>query len=116
MLAIVDSVRLAFAGLPGAWHQKPGKTKNKNNIRKKGRKMLGKVKKIFFSGMFGVLYISFIAQLIYVLGYTTVDQGMFAFLALLSVEWLVLTAARYLARRAVAAGAPRNNFGGGRRH
>lgn len=77
--------------------------------------MLGKMKKLFFGGVFGILYLSFVAQLIYILGYITVEQGMFAFLALLSVEWLVLIAARYLARRAVAAGAPRNNFGGNRR-
>ena len=77
--------------------------------------MLGKMKKIFFGSVFGVLYISFLAQLVYVLGWISIEQGKFQFLALLSVEWLVLISARYLSRRAGAA-ATRGNFGGGRRH
>ena len=31
--------------------------------------MFGKIKKVFFTGMFGILYISFIAQIVYVLGW-----------------------------------------------
>ena len=55
--------------------------------------MLGKVKKVFFGGMFGVLYISFVAQLVYVLGWVSMAQGKFAFLGLLALEWLVIIAA-----------------------
>ncbi|MBO7508924.1 MAG: hypothetical protein J6T57_01450 [Alphaproteobacteria bacterium] len=77
--------------------------------------MLGKIKKIFFSGVFGILYISFIAQLVYILAYIPLEMGKFAFLGLLSIEWLALIGARYLSRRATTA-MPRGNFGGGRRH
>ena len=31
--------------------------------------MFGKVKKIFFTGVFGVLYLAFVAQLVYILGW-----------------------------------------------
>lgn len=31
--------------------------------------MFGKVKKVFFTGVFGILYVSFIAQLVYILGW-----------------------------------------------
>lgn len=72
--------------------------------------MLGKIKKIFFSGVFGALYISFIAQAVYVLGWTTVAEGKFAFLALLALEWLVLIAARYLSRRS-SNGSSHNGYG-----
>ena len=61
--------------------------------------MFGKIKKVFFTGVFGVLYISYVAQFVWVLtalkGQTSVMIG----LALLSVEWLVLIAARYLSKR-----------------
>ena len=69
--------------------------------------MLGKIKKVFFTGIFGVLYISFIAQFLFVatqltriFGYE--EKGCLAVvigLALLSLEWLVLIAARYLSKR-----------------
>ena len=69
--------------------------------------MLGKIKKVFFTGIFGVLYISFIAQFLFVatqltsiFGYE--GKGLLAVvigLALLSLEWLVLIAARYLSKR-----------------
>lgn len=62
--------------------------------------MFGKVKKVFFTGMFGLLYISFIAQIVYVLGYVRGLDMLFGCLAALSVEWLVLIAARYLSKRA----------------
>ena len=75
--------------------------------------MLGKIKKVFFSGMFGVLYISFVAQLVYTLGWISLEQGKFAFLALLSLEWFLLIAARYLSRRSSAN--PQHS-GFGRRH
>ena len=61
--------------------------------------MFGKIKKIFFTGIFGVLYISYIAQFIYVLAFLENCQEQIIGLALLSVEWLVLIAARYLSKR-----------------
>lgn len=62
--------------------------------------MFGKIKKVFFTGIFGILYISYIAQLVYVLANTNFncDEKMVG-LALLSIEWLVLIAARYLSKR-----------------
>lgn len=61
--------------------------------------MFGKVKKVFFTGVFGILYISFIAQLVYVLFWMeTVPQTLLG-LAGLSLEWLLLIAARYLSKR-----------------
>jgi len=65
--------------------------------------MLGKIKKVFFSGVFGVLYISFIAQLVYVLANTDFNcDAKMVGLAALSVEWLVLIAARYLSKRSAS--------------
>ena len=61
--------------------------------------MFGKIKKVFFTGVFGVLYISYIAQFIYVLAFLDNCQAQVIGLALLSVEWLVLIAARYLSKR-----------------
>ena len=61
--------------------------------------MFGKIKKVFFTGVFGVLYISFLAQLGYVLfAMETVSQTLMG-LGALSLEWLVLIAARYLSKR-----------------
>ena len=62
--------------------------------------MFGKIKKIFFTGVFGVLYLSYIAQFVYVLAFIDSCQDQVIGLALLSVEWLVLIAARYLSKRA----------------
>ena len=62
--------------------------------------MFGKIKKIFFTGVFGVLYISYIAQFVYVLAFIDSCQDQVIGLALLSVEWLVLIAARYLSKKA----------------
>ncbi len=75
--------------------------------------MLGKIKKLFFSGIFGVLYISFVAQLVYVLGWVAIAEGKFAFLGALSLEWLVIIAARYLSKR--AGGNAQHGFNGRRR-
>ena len=61
--------------------------------------MFGKVKKVFFTGVFGILYVSFIAQLVYVLGFVSGIENKLAMLAALSLEWLVLIAARYLSKR-----------------
>ena len=69
--------------------------------------MFGKIKKVFFTGVFGVLYISFVAQFLFVVTQLTAifgheEKGFLAVvigLALLSVEWLVLIGARYLSKR-----------------
>ena len=61
--------------------------------------MFGKIKKIFFTGVFGVLYISFIAQLVYVLGWVVGVENKLAGLGMLTLEWLILIAARYLSKR-----------------
>ena len=61
--------------------------------------MFGKIKKVFFTGIFGVLYISFVAQLVYVLGWMNGIENTLMGLAALSLEWLVLIAARYLSKR-----------------
>ncbi|MBO7052982.1 MAG: hypothetical protein J6W27_00925 [Alphaproteobacteria bacterium] len=61
--------------------------------------MFGKIKKVFFTGIFGILYISYIAQLVYVLAYLQGCKEQVIGLALLSVEWLVLIAARYLSKK-----------------
>ena len=65
--------------------------------------MFGKIKKVFFTGMFGILYISFIAQIVYVLGFMDANseygENKMVAMALLSVDWLVLIAARYLSKR-----------------
>ena len=71
--------------------------------------MFGKIKKIFFTGVFGVLYISYIAQFVYVLAFVDSCQDQVIGLALLSVEWLVLIAARYLSKRSSNNGQSHNN-------
>lgn len=74
--------------------------------------MLGKIKKVFFSGVFGILYISFIAQLVYVIGWMELEQQMVA-LGALALEWLVIIAARYLSKR--SGGNQQHGFNGRRR-
>ena len=61
--------------------------------------MLGKIKKTFFTGIFGVLYISFAAQLIYILGWVNQADSKFIALGFLALEWLVIIAARYLSKK-----------------
>lgn len=75
--------------------------------------MFGKVKKVFFTGVFGVLYVGFIAQLVFVLATMDVEKIM-AGLAGLSLEWFVLIAARYLSKRSSGA-AQQHGQGGFRR-
>ncbi len=77
--------------------------------------MLGKIKKIFFSGMFGILYLSFVAQLVYILIYVPFLEGKFAALAGLSLEWFLLIAARYLSKRSAAAAQQHTGFTARRR-
>jgi hypothetical protein len=75
--------------------------------------MFGKVKKVFFTGMFGILYIGFIAQMVFVFATMDVEKIM-AGLAGLSLEWFVLIAARYLSKRS-SSNAQQHNNGGFRR-
>ena len=76
--------------------------------------MLGKIKKIFFSGMFGILYISFVAQFVFVLWKIPVAEGKVQALGALALEWFLLIAARYLSKRSASA-AQHNGFGSRRR-
>lgn len=64
--------------------------------------MFGKIKKVFFTGIFGILYISFIAQIVYILAMINDCQTQLIAMAALSVEWLVLIAARYLSKRSAS--------------
>jgi len=77
--------------------------------------MFGKIKKIFFTGVFGVLYISYVAQFVYVLAYLEDCHDKVIGLALLSVEWLVLIAARYLSKRSASSNTTLHNNGFRRR-
>jgi len=77
--------------------------------------MFGKIKKVFFTGIFGILYISYIAQFVYVLAFVHGFYEQVWGLALLSVEWLVLISARYLSKKSSNNAQQHvNNFG--RRH
>lgn len=77
--------------------------------------MFGKVKKVFFTGVFGILYVGFIAQLVYVLGWSATVQEVMMGLAGLSLEWLILIAARYLSKRSSSSAQQYNNGGFRRR-
>lgn len=77
--------------------------------------MFGKIKKVFFTGVFGVLYISYIAQFVYVLSQYQNKEYLVYGLGLLSVEWLVLIAARYLSKRSSSSAQQYGNSFG-RRH
>ena len=72
--------------------------------------MFGKVKKIFFTGVFGVLYISFVAQMVYVLGWVSGLENKMAAMSMLALEWLVLIAARYLSKRSSNSAQHGNNY------
>jgi len=61
--------------------------------------MFGKIKKVFFTGIFGILYISYIAQFAYVLGWVESIETKMSLLAALALEWLILISARYLSKR-----------------
>ncbi len=78
--------------------------------------MFGKIKKIFFNGIFGFLYISFAAQLVYVLGWIQDIDQKFFLLGMLAGEWLVLIAARYLSKKSSSSAQQGNNSGGFNRH
>ena len=77
--------------------------------------MFGKVKKVFFTGVFGILYISFIAQMVYVLGWSASLQEAMLGMSALSFEWLILIAARYLSKRSSGAAQQHSNGGFRRR-
>ena len=79
--------------------------------------MFSKIKKIFFTGVFGILYVSFAAQFIYVLGWVDGLDTKFIALGFMAVQWLVLISARYLSKKS-SSNANNNNHGGfhGRRH
>ena len=51
--------------------------------------MFGKVKKVFFTGVFGILYVSFVAQLVYVLAMIDGWDQKLMGMAALSLEWLI---------------------------
>ncbi len=76
--------------------------------------MFGKIKKVFFTGIFGLLYLSFVAQLVYILGWVMGIENKLLYLAMLSIEWFVLIAARYLSKRS-SNNAQYNGFNGRRR-
>lgn len=76
--------------------------------------MFGKVKKVFFTGVFGILYVSFVAQLVYILGWVGGIDNKLIWLGVLAFEWLVLIAARYLSKRS-STGAQYNGYNGRRR-
>ena len=61
--------------------------------------MLRKIKKIFFPSIFGILYISFMAQLVYIIGYVDGTEKKGIALAIISLEWLVIISARYLSKK-----------------
>ena len=77
--------------------------------------MFGKIKRVFFTGVFGVLYISYIAQFVYVLTQLQSTEYKIYGLALLAVEGLVLIAARYLSKKSSSSAQQYGN-GFGRRH
>ncbi len=76
--------------------------------------MFGKVKKVFFTSMFGILYVSFMAQIVYVLGWAQGIETKLFYMGMLAMEWLVLIAARYLSKRSSNT-AQYNGFNGRRR-
>lgn len=76
--------------------------------------MFGKIKKVFFTGMFGILYISFIAQIVYTLGWVPGWDNKLVSMGMLAFEWLALIAARYLSKRS-SNNAQYNGFNGRRR-
>lgn len=71
--------------------------------------MLKTVKKVFFTGMFGVLYASFLAQVVYVLGFVNGIDKKFIALAMLSLEWMIIITARYLSKKSGNGGYRNNN-------
>ena len=71
--------------------------------------MFGKIKRIFFTGVFGVLYVSYVVQLVYVIGWVNGFENKLMAMGVLALEWLVLISARYLSKRSSGA-AQHNGF------
>ncbi|MDL2295348.1 hypothetical protein LJC18_00840 [Lachnospiraceae bacterium OttesenSCG-928-E19] len=61
--------------------------------------MFGKIKKVFFTGVFGILYVSFVAQLVYIIGWVHGFDTKFIALGFLALEWMILIAARFLSKK-----------------
>lgn len=61
--------------------------------------MLSKIKKVFFPFVFGILYISFVAQLVYILGWLDNIETKLIMMGILSLEWLILISTRYLSKK-----------------
>ena len=78
--------------------------------------MFGKIKKVFFNSIFAFLYISFVAQAVYILGWAGAGdiEIKMVLLSALSLEWLFLIGARYLSKRGSTA-AQHTGFNGRRR-
>ena len=76
--------------------------------------MMNRIKKIFFIGVFLLLNLSFLAQFVYgiIMLFTgSLDTGMIV-MGLLSVEWLVLIAARYLSKKSAGSWSEGKSTGG----
>ena len=108
---MVDLLVLAIAGSVG--YLAP-ETRQFIKKQKKEHDMFGKIKKVFFNGIFAFLYISFIAQVVSVLGWAGSIDNIMRGLGMLSLEWLGLIAARYLSKRSSGA-AQHNGFNNRRR-
>ena len=61
--------------------------------------MFGKIKRVFFTGVFGILYVSFVAQLVYIIGWVNGMDTKFIALGFLTLEWMILIAARFLSKK-----------------
>ena len=75
---------------------------------------MGKLRKIFFNSIFVLLYLSFLAQFIYILirvGRTDLSEKI-GFLGLISIEWLILMTARFMYRKVGS----NNSYSGGNSH
>jgi len=78
---------------------------------------MNKVKAIFFPAIFGIMYLAFVAALVYVIYHifaVDVLEG-FIFLSALSVQWMVLIAARFMAKRAATNSRPAHTHYNNRR-
>ncbi|MBN1324657.1 MAG: hypothetical protein JW974_00320 [Alphaproteobacteria bacterium] len=76
--------------------------------------MFNKIKKLFFTGVFGILYISFVAQLVYILVWVKGPESKFIAMGFIALEWLILISARYLSKKS-SNNSQYNNHNGGRR-
>ena len=83
--------------------------------------MLSKIKKYYFTGIFGLFYILFTAQMLGMLFFTFTtslpERGeiMNGEIAMLAAQWLALMAARYLSKKSSNSSNGYNNNGRFRR-